>query len=144
MATGLEGKVAFITGGARGRGRAHVQRLAGLGVHIIGVDICADLPGADYFNATLADLQQTAAIVEAVGAKFVTAIADVADQAALKVVLDGGLALFERLGSVIANAGLVGASTPPRNAESSGSYRFWPTIWPSTTFVSTRSIPLAS
>jgi len=107
MATDLEGKVAFITGAARGQGRAHAQRLASLGVNVIGVDICADLPGVDYPNATPADLQETAALVEAAGAKIVAGIADVADQAALKAVLDDGLAHFGRLDIVLANAGVV-------------------------------------
>lgn len=100
-------KVAFITGAARGQGRAHAVRLASRGVSIIAVDICADLPAIDYPNATLADLEQTRDLVEAEGAKIVTGVADVADQAALKAVVDEGLAQFGRLDIAIANAGVV-------------------------------------
>lgn len=107
MSDYLSGKVAFITGAARGQGRAHAVRLASHGVDIIAVDICADLPAIDYPNASLADLAETRDLVEAEGAKIVTGIADVADQAALKAVLDEGLAHFGRLDIAIANAGVV-------------------------------------
>jgi SDR family mycofactocin-dependent oxidoreductase len=101
------GKVAFITGAARGQGRAHAVRLASRGVSIIAVDICADLPAIDYPNATRADLDETRDLVEAAGAKIVTGVADVADHAALKAVLDEGLGHFGRLDIAIANAGVV-------------------------------------
>ena len=106
MSDFFAGKVAFITGAARGQGRAHAVRLAGHGVNIIAVDICRDLPGMDYPNATPADLDETRDLVESAGAKVVTGIADVADQAALKAVLDDGLAHFGRLDIAIANAGI--------------------------------------
>jgi len=107
MSDFFSGKVAFITGAARGQGRAHAVRLASRGVNIIAVDICRDLPAVDYPNATRADLDETRDLVEAEGAKIVTGVADVADQAALKAVLDEGLAHFGRLDIAIANAGVV-------------------------------------
>jgi NAD(P)-dependent dehydrogenase (short-subunit alcohol dehydrogenase family) len=61
---GLEGKVAFITGAARGQGRAHAVRLAREGADILAIDICADVPAMDYPNATRADLHETARLVE--------------------------------------------------------------------------------
>lgn len=107
MSEDFEGKVAFITGAARGQGRAHAVRLAGHGVNIIAVDICADLPGIDYPQATPADLEETRGLVESAGAKIVTGVADVADQRALKAVVDEGLSHFGRLDIAIANAGVV-------------------------------------
>jgi SDR family mycofactocin-dependent oxidoreductase len=107
MSDEFEGKVAFITGAARGQGRAHAVRLASRGVNIIGVDICADLAGIDYPQATRDDLAETARLVEAEGAKIVVGVADVADQAALKAVVDEGLSHFGRLDIAIANAGVV-------------------------------------
>src|SRR5689334_20334415 len=107
MSGWFDGKVAFITGAARGQGRAHAVRLASRGVSIIAVDICADLPGIDYPNATTDDLAETKLLVEATGAKIVTGVADVADQAVLKRVLDDALDQFGRLDITIANAGVV-------------------------------------
>ena len=63
----LEGKVAFITGVARGQGRAHTVRLAREGADILGVDISADTPSIDYPNATQADLDETTQLVEMLG-----------------------------------------------------------------------------
>ncbi|MGD1257975.1 SDR family NAD(P)-dependent oxidoreductase [Mycobacterium seoulense] len=107
MSDFFSGKVASITGAARGQGRAHAVRLASRGVNIIAADICRDLPAIDYPNATRADLDETRDLVEAEGAKIVTGVADVADQAALRAVLDEGLAHFGRLDIAIANAGVV-------------------------------------
>jgi NAD(P)-dependent dehydrogenase (short-subunit alcohol dehydrogenase family) len=88
---GLEGKVAFITGAARGQGRAHAVRLASQGADILGVDICADTPSIDYPNATRADLDETARLVEAEGRKVVALQADVRDLAGLREAFDEGM-----------------------------------------------------
>ena len=64
---GLEGKVAFITGGARGQGRVHAVRLASLGADILIVDVCTDNPAMDYPNASEAELAETAQLVEKEG-----------------------------------------------------------------------------
>jgi SDR family mycofactocin-dependent oxidoreductase len=103
----LEGKVAFITGAARGQGRAHAVRLARLGADILGVDICADTPSIDYPNATRADLDETAQLVEAEGRKIVALQADVRDLAGLQKAFDEGMSSLGRVDIVLANAGIV-------------------------------------
>jgi NAD(P)-dependent dehydrogenase (short-subunit alcohol dehydrogenase family) len=60
----LHGKVAFITGAARGQGRAHAVRLAADGADIIALDICRDIGTIDYPNATAEDRDETVALVE--------------------------------------------------------------------------------
>jgi SDR family mycofactocin-dependent oxidoreductase len=103
----LEGRVAFITGAARGQGRAHAVRLAREGVDIIGVDICEDYPHMNYPNASQADLDETAALVEKLGRRIVARKADVRNYAQLKAAFDEGYAQFGRLDIIIANAGIV-------------------------------------
>lgn len=61
---GLHGKVAFVTGAARGQGRAHAIRLAREGADILAIDICADIATMDYPNASRAELNETAMLVE--------------------------------------------------------------------------------
>jgi SDR family mycofactocin-dependent oxidoreductase len=104
---GLEGKVAFITGAARGQGRAHAVRLAREGADILAIDICADVPAMDYPNATLADLRETAQLVEAQGRNIVALTADVRDLAGLQTAFDEGMTSLGRVDIVIANAGVV-------------------------------------
>jgi SDR family mycofactocin-dependent oxidoreductase len=103
----LEGRVAFITGVARGQGRAHAVRLAQEGVDIIGVDICEDIPSMDYPNATADDLAETVKLVEAQDRRMVGLQADVRDYAGLSAAFERGLAEFGRVDIVIANAGIV-------------------------------------
>ena len=107
MMPGLEGKVAFITGAARGQGRSHAVRLAREGADILAIDICTDTPSIDYPNATRADLDETARLVEAEGRKVVALTADVRDQAGLQKALDEGMSSLGRLDIVLANAGIV-------------------------------------
>ena len=102
----LAGRVAFITGVARGQGRSHAVRLASEGADIIGVDICADIEANGYPMASRAELDETVALVEAAGAKMHAAVADVRDFHALKSVLDAGVEQFGRLDIVCANAGI--------------------------------------
>jgi SDR family mycofactocin-dependent oxidoreductase len=104
---GLEGKVAFITGAARGQGRAHAVRLAREGADILGVDICEDILSMDYPNATQADLDETVRLVEAEGRKCVALIADVRDLGGLQRAFDEGMSSLSRIDIVIANAGIV-------------------------------------
>ena len=73
----LEGKVAFITGAARGQGRSHAQRLAADGADIVAVDICADTETVPYPMGSAEELAETAALVEKAGRRCVTATADV-------------------------------------------------------------------
>jgi len=107
MSKGLEGKVAFITGVARGQGRAHAVRLAREGVDIIGVDICADIPTMTYPNASEADLAETVALVEKEGRRIVARKADVRDYAELSAAFQEGFDAFGRLDIIICNAGII-------------------------------------
>src|SRR6202035_1537967 len=70
-AIAAEKKVAFITGAARGQGRAHAVKLAAKGMNIVGLDICADIPSMDYANASVEDLRDTVKLVEAAGGEIV-------------------------------------------------------------------------
>jgi SDR family mycofactocin-dependent oxidoreductase len=107
MAGSLNGRVAFITGVARGQGRAHAVRLAREGVDIIGVDICENYPHMNYPNATPEDLEETVRLVEAEDRRIVARKADVRDFAQLEAAFDEGYAEFGRLDIVIANAGII-------------------------------------
>jgi SDR family mycofactocin-dependent oxidoreductase len=102
----LDGKVAFITGVARGQGRSHAVRLAEEGAAIIGIDICADIASNGYPMASRAELDETVALVEAAGGKMLATVADVRDFAALRSALDSGVEQFGRLDIVCANAGI--------------------------------------
>lgn len=104
----VEGKVAFITGAARGQGRSHAVRLAGEGADIIGVDICGPVGRTSrlYPPATPADLAETARLVEDHGRRVITYQADVRDYDALRSGLDTAVAELGRLDVVVANAGI--------------------------------------
>ena len=102
----LDGKVAFITGAARGQGRAHALRLAEEGADIIAVDICAQIDTVGYPLATPEDLDETAALVEKFGRRIVASIADVRDLEALRAAFDAGVAALGPCQIVVANAGI--------------------------------------
>ncbi len=102
----LEGKVAFITGAARGQGRSHAERLAGEGAEIIAVDICDQIESVTYPMATPADLEETVATVGERGRRIVARQADVRDRDALAAVVNEGVDAFGRLDIVVANAGV--------------------------------------
>ena len=106
MAGRVAGKVAFITGAARGQGRSHAIRLAEEGADIIAIDICRDYGTVPYAMATEADLAETVKAVEALDRRIVATQADVRDAAALKAAVDGGVAQLGRLDIVSANAGI--------------------------------------
>jgi SDR family mycofactocin-dependent oxidoreductase len=106
MAGRVQGKVAFITGAARGQGRSHAIRLAEEGADIIAVDICRDYPTVGYSLATPADLAETVKAVEALDRRIVASQADVRDFGALRAAVDGGVAQLGRLDVVCANAGI--------------------------------------
>ncbi len=107
----LDGKVAFITGAARGQGRAHAVRLAADGADIIALDICRDIDSIDYPNASPEDLDETVKLVEKEGRRIVARQADVRDGDAVDQVVADGLAEFGRLDIVIANAGIIRLGT---------------------------------
>lgn len=102
----VAGKVAFVTGAARGQGRAHAVRLAEEGADIVAIDIDAQVPGVPYQTARAADLEETVRQVEALGQRIVAETCDVRDLPGLRrVVLDASKALG-RLDIVAANAGI--------------------------------------
>ncbi|MGI5460209.1 mycofactocin-coupled SDR family oxidoreductase [Streptomyces sp. CA-249302] len=102
----VQDKVVFITGAARGQGRAHAVRLASEGADIIAVDLCADIATNAYPLATEADLDETAREVEKLGRRIVARRADVRDAGALKAVVAEGVAELGRLDAVVAQAGI--------------------------------------
>ena len=107
----LDGKVAFITGAARGQGRSHAVRLAEEGADIIAVDIASQIDSVPFSMATPEDLAQTVKEVEALDRHIVAGHADVRDYDALKALLDDGVAQLGRLDIVTANAGIVSFGT---------------------------------
>jgi SDR family mycofactocin-dependent oxidoreductase len=102
----VEGKVAFITGAARGQGRSHAIRLAQEGADIIAVDLAAQVDSVPYPMATPDDLAQTVKEVEALDRRIIATQADVRDYGALKAALDDSVAKLGHLDIVSANAGI--------------------------------------
>ncbi|WP_099022908.1 mycofactocin-coupled SDR family oxidoreductase [Mycolicibacterium palauense] len=104
----LEGRVAFVTGAARGQGRAHAVRLAAEGADIIASDICGPVSETvPYAAATPEDLEETARAVEAHGRKVLARKVDVRDDAALRALVADGVEQFGRLDILVANAGVL-------------------------------------
>ena len=102
----LQGRVAFITGAARGQGRAHAVRLAADGADVIAVDLCEQIASVRYPLATADDLAATVKLVEDTGARIAARQGDVRDRASLSSALQAGLDEFGRLDIVVANAGI--------------------------------------
>jgi SDR family mycofactocin-dependent oxidoreductase len=102
----LAGKVAFITGAARGQGRAEAVRLASDGADIVAVDLCDQIASVPYPMSTPEDLAATVKLVEDTGARIVAQQADVRDRDSLRTALQAGFDEFGRLDIVIANAGI--------------------------------------
>jgi SDR family mycofactocin-dependent oxidoreductase len=102
----LEGKVAFITGAARGQGRSHAVRLAEEGADIIAVDICDQMPSVAYAMGTDDDMAETTAMVEALDRRIVARKADVRDYKTLVAVVAEGVAELGPVDIILANAGI--------------------------------------
>jgi (+)-trans-carveol dehydrogenase len=102
----LDGKVAFVTGAARGQGRSHAVRLASEGADIIAVDLCAPVSTVAYPMADDEDLADMADEVKALGRRVVARRADVRDLPALTAAVDEGVGELGRLDIVVANAGI--------------------------------------
>ncbi len=108
----LEGKVAFITGIARGQGRSHALTLAREGANIIGLDLCGKPSTTNYAGSTVDDLQETIRLIKETGQQIHAEVADVRDAAQVQAVFDRGLQEFGRVDIVLPNAGICsGAKT---------------------------------
>ncbi len=103
----LEGKVAFITGAARGQGRAHAVRMAEEGADIIAVDICAQIESNLYPLATLEDLQETERAVKALGRQVVARVGDVRERGDLRATVEEGVQQFGKIDILVAQAGIL-------------------------------------
>jgi SDR family mycofactocin-dependent oxidoreductase len=105
----LDGKVALVTGAARGQGRSHAIRLAREGADIIACDVCAPVDTMLYKPATTEELAETTAAVEAEDRRILARPTDIRDLAALEALVADGVAEFGRLDIVVANAGVMNA-----------------------------------
>lgn len=103
----FEGKVAFITGAARGQGRSHAIRFAEEGADIIAVDICRQIDSVGYPMATPEDLDETVNLVEKAGSRIVAEQVDVRDFEKLTTVVEKGVSELGRIDFVLANAGIM-------------------------------------
>jgi SDR family mycofactocin-dependent oxidoreductase len=110
----VQGKVAFVTGAARGQGRSHAVRLAEEGADIIAVDLCHDIETLGYSLSRPEDLEETAKLVEKTGQGIFTAQADVREASQLRAALDDGIAQFGKLDIVVAQAGIAGMKGDPQ------------------------------
>lgn len=119
MASRFDGKVAFITGAARGQGRSHAVRFAEEGADIIALDICEPIETVAYPLASQEDLDETVNLVEKTGRRIFAERADVRDFGRLRWVLANAVSEFGRIDFVIANAGIapgVGLAHPAVDA----------------------------
>jgi SDR family mycofactocin-dependent oxidoreductase len=103
----MEGRVAFVTGAARGQGRSHAVRLAQEGADIIAIDICEQIESNPYPLATEEDLAETVALIEKLDRRVFARKADVREREQLRVALEAGVSELGRLDVIIANAGIM-------------------------------------
>ncbi len=103
----LQGKVAFITGGARGQGRSHALTLAREGADIVALDIADQIDSVAYPMATPEDLQETVRLVEELGSRCLPIVADVRDIHAMDRAVKETVSELGRLDIAIANAGIL-------------------------------------
>ncbi len=108
----LTGKVAFVTGAARGQGRSHAIKLAEQGADILAIDICKQIDTVPYPMSTPADLDETVRLVRETGRRIVAGQVDVRDPGGLKTFVDQGVKELGRLDVVVANAGTVNDIAP--------------------------------
>ncbi|MGC4934789.1 mycofactocin-coupled SDR family oxidoreductase [Gordonia sp. DT30] len=108
----FEGKVAFITGAARGQGRSHAIKLAEEGADIIALDICDQISTVFYPMATKEDLAETEELVKAVGGKIVTYVGDVRRREDVVEAYKLGVEAFGHVDVVLPNAGIMPVIPP--------------------------------
>jgi SDR family mycofactocin-dependent oxidoreductase len=113
----LEGRVAFITGAARGQGRAHALRLAEDGADIIAVDLCDQLESVVYPMSTPEDLDETVRLVKDLGRNIVARVADVRDNKVLRQALQDGISELGPVTIVVANAGIGPGGAAPSDVQ---------------------------
>ncbi|HLG86540.1 MAG TPA: mycofactocin-coupled SDR family oxidoreductase [Alphaproteobacteria bacterium] len=104
----FEGRVAVVTGGARGQGRSHAVRLAREGAAVVLCDILEQIPTVDYPMATRADMDETVKLLEAAGGRCLAIKADVRDPKAVTDVVARTLKQFGKIDILLANAGILG------------------------------------
>jgi SDR family mycofactocin-dependent oxidoreductase len=102
----LDGKVAFVTGAARGQGRSHALRLAEEGANIVALDLCEQIESVPYEMSNEEDLNETVRQVEDLDQRIVARKADVRDLAQVEAVVEEGISEFGRIDIVCANAGI--------------------------------------
>jgi SDR family mycofactocin-dependent oxidoreductase len=102
----VDGKVAFITGAARGQGRAHAIRLAEEGADVIGVDVCADIDTVEYSLGSEEEMEETAELIKQTGRRALMRKADVRSSRQLREAVAAGIAAFGHIDIVVANAGI--------------------------------------
>ncbi|MFF5989441.1 mycofactocin-coupled SDR family oxidoreductase [Prauserella flavalba] len=103
----FDGKVAFVTGGARGQGRSHAVNVAREGADVVLMDLCDQIESVEYSMSTRADLEETAALVEKHGQRALPIQADVRDHAAVADAVRRGVSEFGHIDLVVANAGIM-------------------------------------
>ena len=104
----VEGRVALVTGAARGQGRAHAIALASEGADLIVTDLCADIGTVPYPLGTAAELAETVSLVEATGQRCLSMPADIRDTAGIGLVVEAGIEAFGQIDICVANAGVTG------------------------------------
>src|SRR3979490_1713496 len=123
MSNRLDGKIAFITGAARGQGRAHAVRMAEEGADVIAVDICDQIKSVTYPLASPDDLDQTAKAVKDLGRRIVALKADVRERDQLRAAVEAGMSEFIEHHIFVANAGILPMG--PDDTEPSGMEDVW-------------------
>lgn len=120
----MDGRVALITGAARGMGRSHAVRFAEEGADIIAIDICRQIESVTVKMSTEQDLAETAALVRQAGQRVFCGVADVRDRPGLRAAVTQGVAELGRLDAVVANAG-IWAVRVDQPSDDDGRTRVW-------------------
>lgn len=113
----LEGRVAFVTGAARGQGRNHAIRMAKEGADLVVLDICSQIDSVNYPMATRDDLDETVAAIEREGRRVVAQQADIRSAIEVRSVVDEAIAAFGGIDILVANAAIAPMSVEPHASE---------------------------